>query len=64
MGHRQKVMTLDVVIEPLCDYLLQDLARAFKKADRSICFRYAVVRFLGLVNDNDGGLVPWVDACF
>jgi hypothetical protein len=49
---------LDVIIEPLCNYLLQDLACAFKKADRLICFRYAVVGFLGLINDDDGGLVP------
>ena len=55
---------LDVIIEPLYNYLLQGLVCAFKKADWLIHFRYAVVRFLGLINDDDGGLVSWVDACF
>jgi len=60
LRHRQEAVGADVVVEPLGDDLFQHLADALEEANRAIGLRVAVVRFVWLVEDDDGGVVPGV----
>ena len=60
LHHWEEVVGADVVVEPLGDDLFQHLADTFEEADWVIGLWVAVVRFVQLVKDDDGGVVPGV----
>src|SRR5216683_1260709 len=55
-------MNKDITVEPFGHNLLHELAGALKETDWAVCLGEAVVRAAGLVEDNNGALVPRVGA--
>ena len=54
----------DVLIETVSHNFLQYFTNAFHQADGSISLWLAVIRLLGFVDDDDGGLAPRVCSLF
>ncbi len=55
-------MNKDITVEPFGHNLLHELAGTLKETDRAVCLGEAVVGAAGLVEDDNGALVPWVGA--
>ena len=60
LGHWKQTEGFDVAVEALGNDLLEDLPDALQEADGAVGLQVAVVRLVGLVKGNDGGVVPRV----
>jgi len=62
LGHREQIEALNIIVDALGHYLLQEFAHALHERYRTVRFRGAVVGFLWFVNYHNRGPLPWMRA--